>query len=213
LHLLHGVFPSLSQAVLAGLQTACADALTLFSCLYLLYACLCHAGGLKLDSLLKLNDVKVTAMPGGTAGAAGTAPLPRRHSDAEQEQRGAAANGAAADAAAAAAAPAAAAGAEAEQQPLPPVKTLLEFVAWVVLQQEAEAAAAASSARAVTANGTSGAPSSSRSISSSSGISFAGDASRGWEQVGRSVKGGFLAQELSELALAVRRMQTGELCP
>lgn len=177
-----------------------ADSLLLRLLLPLSSVCL-SAGGLKLDSLLKLNDVKVTAMP-APGGAAGTAPLPRRHSDAEQEQRGAAANGAAADAATAAADPAQAA--EAEQQPLPPVKTLLEFVAWVVLQQEAEAASAASSASSVSANGSGGA--------ASSGGSSAGDV-RGWEQVGRSVKGGFLAQELSELALAVRRMQTGEPGP
>ena len=180
-----------------------ADSLLVRLLLPLSSVCL-SAGGLKLDSLLKLNDVKVTAMP-APGGAAGTAPLPRRHSDAEQEQRGAAANGAAADAATAAAAPAAPADAEAEQQPVPPVKTLLEFVAWVVLQQEAEAASAASSVSSVSANGTTGA--------ASSGGGSAGDATRGWEQVGRSVKGGFLAQELSELALAVRRMQTGEPGP
>ena len=129
-------------------------------------ACTPHAGGVKLESLLKLNDVKVTL----AAGPAGPVPA-RKHSSHEQAGGSVtAANEATA---------AATAGAAAAESALPPVKTLLEFVAWVALQQEAEAAGG-------------------------------GRASRGGaEHAARAAKAGFLAQQLPELALAVRRMQTG----
>lgn len=149
--------------------------------------CSCPAASIKLDSLLKLNDVKVTATPAALAAAASTAALPRRHSS--QDEAAVAqpaaqqqpehppwqqANGSAAKEAA-------------PEAQLPPVKTLLEFVAWVVLQQEAGAAG----------GGTKGAAG-----SSSSGSSC--------DPLARAVKAGFLQQQLSELPLAVRRMQTGE---
>ena len=123
-----------------------------------------RAGGIKLESLLKLNDVKVTAT--SAAQLTATAALPQRSSSDEAAQQ---------------AQQAASTDALGDEAPLPPVKTLLQFVAWVVLQQDAEAAG------------------------SSNGKAGGG----GSEAVARAVKAGYLAQQLPELALAVRRMQTG----
>jgi hypothetical protein len=148
------------------------------------------AASLRLDSLLKLNDVKVTAAPAAAlAAAAAAATSPRRSGDhrlaAEGQPQGGGSAGAAADGPAAQQANGTAAAAEAAP---PPVKTLLEFVAWVVLQQEAAESSSSSSSTA---------PSSIRSSGSAAA-----------EALGRAVRSGFLAQQLPDLALAVRRMQT-----
>lgn len=132
------------------------------------------AAGIRLDSLLKLNDVKVTAAPAAAlAAAAAAATSPRRRSgehpahEAQQQGAEAAEDGAAAPQAN---------GTAAMEAP-PPVKTLLEFVAWVVLRQEAEEGGGSKGAAG--------------------------------EQLTRAVRSGLLAQQLPDLALAVRRMQTG----
>lgn len=147
------------------------------------------AGGVKLESLLKLNDVKVTV----AASSVGLGLLPRRRSSDEQEPPPVMANGAAPAQRSGEGQQAAAgkdAGAAQEPAQLPPVKTLLEFVVWVVLQEEAAAAAAAA-----VANGKRG-----------SAVSSAGS-----DYVARCIKSGYLAHQLPDLALAVRRMQTGRL--
>ncbi|EFN52829.1 hypothetical protein CHLNCDRAFT_138268 [Chlorella variabilis] len=139
------------------------------------------AGGIKLDSLLKLSDVKVTAVPAGGGGGGGGSATPRKHPpDEQQPPAGGAASGAASSGASPAQQPPAANGAAdppTQQQPLPPVKTLLEFVAWAALEREAAPAAD-------------------------------GGGGVDGEQLARDVRGGFLAQQLPELGLAVRRMQT-----
>jgi hypothetical protein len=129
------------------------------------------AGGIKLESLLKLNDVKVTAAPSGGA----QTPHRRSPSAAEAEETGGPSPGDGADAAGAANGVVAA-------PPLPPVKTLLEFVAWAALEQEA-----------ALLDGADG-----------GGGGLTGEA------LAQAVRAGFLEQELPQLALAVRRMQTGE---
>lgn len=167
------------------------------------------AGGVKLDSLLKLNDVKVTATPATltAAASAAAAATPHRSASDEQQLPPAAALAVAANGQATQANGTAAGAGEAAAVALPPVKTLLEFVVWVVLHQEASEAAPTSSGGP---GGASGAAKpgggNARSGSGGSGGSGLGD-----EALARAVKGGYLAGQLSELALAVRRMQTGEL--
>lgn len=146
-----------------------------------------HAASIRLESLLKLNDVKVTGAPAASlAAAAAAATSPRRRSGehrlagGEQQQDG----DAAADGPAARQANGTSAAAEAAP---PPVKTLLEFVAWVVLQQEV-----------AEADGSRGIAGRTRSSSAAAA-----------EALARTVRSGFLAQQLPDLALAVRRMQTG----
>ena len=134
------------------------------------------AESIKLDVLLKLGDVKVTltappasagAAPGAADGAAAAGPVA-----AEGQGGGPAANGAAAPLPASAGRP-----------PPPAVRTLLEFVAWVVLQQ---AVAEHPSRRAGGGNG--------GAVSSA---------------LQRSARAGYLAEELGALGDAVRRMETG----
>ncbi len=140
-----------------------------------------HAGGLKLESLLKLNDVKVTAGPAGATPRLGAGdsqqPPPQ-----QQQQPPANGIGAGPDAEAAA--------------PLP-VKTLLEFVAWVAMEQEAAAIASASSGGTSSSNG------------GGQSVSGSGRGASSDQALALAVRSGFLAQQLPELARAVRRMQTG----
>lgn len=135
-------------------------------------------GGIKLESLLKLNDVKVTAgQPGATprrSGAGDSQPPP--------QQQGPAANGVPAGQ-----------GPHQEEAAALPVKTLLEFVAWVALEREAAARACAPS-------------SGNREGAARCGGSRA---AAGGQALALAVKSGFLAQQLPDLALAVRRMTTG----
>jgi hypothetical protein len=105
--------------------------------------------------------------------------------------------------------------AAAASPPLPAVKTLLEFVAWAALEQEHEGISSSSSSSAAALEAGRTASSSSNSTRSGGATAAATMAERAaaaerGERLARSVRGGFLAQELPDLALAVRRMQTGE---
>lgn len=130
---------------------------------------------------MKLNDVKVTAGPAGATPRLGTGdsqqPPPQ-----QQQQPPANGIGAGPDAEAAA--------------PLP-VKTLLEFVAWVAMEQEAAAIASASSGGTSSSNG------------GGQSVSGSGRGASSDQALALAVRSGFLAQQLPELARAVRRMQTG----
>ncbi|KAL4439922.1 hypothetical protein ABPG75_002923 [Micractinium tetrahymenae] len=139
------------------------------------------AGGLKLESLLKLNDVKVTAGgPAATPRRTGSEDQHPQQPAQQQPQQAPAANGSQAH------------GAARREAAVPlPLKTLLEFVAWVALEDEAAAMASGTGA----AGGGSGGGEGGRSSASDKALALA-------------VKSGFLAQQLPQLALAVRRMQT-----
>lgn len=166
------------------------------------------AGSIRLDSLLKLGDVKVTVTPGMLA------TTPRRHSSSDEQQPPApASNGAEAAHGAASGSRLDTNGHAAQPAvPLPPVKTLLDFVAWVVLQQEAAGGAGCSSG---SANGTStagstgsAAPAPAAAAAGRRHGSSGGSSNAGAERLAMAVKAGFLGQQLPDLALAVRRMQT-----
>ncbi|GAB4823685.1 hypothetical protein N2152v2_010731 [Parachlorella kessleri] len=131
-----------------------------------------QAEGIKLDVLSKLGDVKVT-VTGLTAiiadataqGANGSSrsgsssrtngALDKQQQQPEQQRH------------------------EAAAAPLPPVRTLLDFVAWVAVREALQSAATASSGKKAAS-----------------------------QQVLRSARLGYLAEELNSLSDAVRRMQT-----
>lgn len=159
-----------------------------------------NAESIKLDVLLKLNDVKVTAQQ-----------LPPLLSADATSQAAPAAAGAAG-------------GGDSELWGLldrpPHVKTLLEFVAWVVLREGIQVAAreaAAAAAAAAAASPTKASPRKASSSASPSklgrvrgaGLSTSQQTQLAQQQLARTARTGFLSEDLSSLQDAVRRMQTG----
>lgn len=135
------------------------------------------AESIKLDVLLKLADVKVTAAPPSQQAAAAAAAAAvvadgtaQGAAAQQQQQQAVAANG----------------GLPADQPAH--VKTLLDFVAWVVLREALREAASAKVARS------------------------GGSSSSGSSSLSRTARAGYLQEELSSLGDAVRRMQTGGCC-